>query len=209
MAFLEQVELWLPAESERVYAILDNLSAHRTTDVLLFMLAHPRWEFVFQPKYAAYLNLIEPWWKVLRSLALKGRRFETWRRSFRPCARDRPTGTPTGTPSSGSPASPQHAANLASPSSLKRLTCRMNPKVPIPLHMKAGRPGPGGMAGSARAGFVERAEAVGGAGRGRGRHPQALEQRLANGPVEPVRERRPGAEQAGESDRVRLHATRT
>ena len=39
---------------------------------------HPRWEFVFQPTYAAYLNLIEPWWKVLRSLALKGRRFETW-----------------------------------------------------------------------------------------------------------------------------------
>jgi hypothetical protein len=24
------------------------------------------------------LNLIEPWWKVLRSLALKGRHFETW-----------------------------------------------------------------------------------------------------------------------------------
>ena len=42
------------------------------------LLAHPRWEFVFQPTYAAYLNLIEPWWKVLRSLALKGRRFETW-----------------------------------------------------------------------------------------------------------------------------------
>src|SRR4051794_23608106 len=41
-------------------------------------LLHPRWEFVFQPKYAAYLNLIERWWKVLRSLALKGRRFETW-----------------------------------------------------------------------------------------------------------------------------------
>ncbi len=51
---------------------------HSATDVLLFALAHPRWEFVFQPKYAAYLNLIEPWWKVLRSLALKGRRFETW-----------------------------------------------------------------------------------------------------------------------------------
>ena len=40
--------------------------------------AQPRWEFVFQPKYAAYLNLIEPWWKILRSLALKGRRFEAW-----------------------------------------------------------------------------------------------------------------------------------
>ena len=34
--------------------------------------------YVFQPKHAAYLNLIEPWWKVLRSLALKGRRFDAW-----------------------------------------------------------------------------------------------------------------------------------
>jgi hypothetical protein len=46
--------------------------------VLLFSLLHPRWEFVFQLKYAAYLKLIEPWWKVLRSLALKGCRFEIW-----------------------------------------------------------------------------------------------------------------------------------
>ena len=58
--------------------MVDNLNVHSATDVLLFALAHPRWEFVFQPKYAAYLNLIEPWWKILRSLALKGRRFETW-----------------------------------------------------------------------------------------------------------------------------------
>jgi transposase len=78
LAFLEAVEDWLPAEVERVYAIADNLSTHRATDVLLFMLAHPRREMVFQPKYAAYLNLIEPWRKVLRSLALAGRRFETW-----------------------------------------------------------------------------------------------------------------------------------
>jgi transposase len=76
--FLERIEAWVPADVERVYAILDNLSTHRTTDVLLFALAHPRWEFVFQPKYAAYLNLIEPWWKILRSLARKGRRFASW-----------------------------------------------------------------------------------------------------------------------------------
>ena len=78
VAFLGQVDAWAPSEAERVYAVLDNLSMHRATDVLLFSLARPRWEFVFQPVYAAYLNLIEPWWKVLRSLALKGRRFETW-----------------------------------------------------------------------------------------------------------------------------------
>ena len=76
--FLQRVEDWIPPEVEHVYAIVDNLNIHRATDILLFSLAYPRWEFVFQPKYAAYLNLIEPWWKILRSLALKGRRFETW-----------------------------------------------------------------------------------------------------------------------------------
>ena len=74
--FLEQVDGRLPAEVGRVYAILDNLSAHRATDVLLLAPWHPRREFVFQPKYAACLNLIEPWGKVLRSLAMEGHRFE-------------------------------------------------------------------------------------------------------------------------------------
>jgi hypothetical protein len=76
--FLEKAEAWVPGHYQKVYAIVDNLSAHRASDVLLFSLHHPRWEFIFQPKYAAYLNLLEPWWKVLRSLALKGRRFENW-----------------------------------------------------------------------------------------------------------------------------------
>ena len=76
--FLGAVEGWIDAGVERVYAVVDNLNVHSATDVLLFALAHPRWEFVFQPKSAAYLNLIEPWWKILRSLALKGRRFEAW-----------------------------------------------------------------------------------------------------------------------------------
>jgi transposase len=58
------VEEWIPKDVERVYAVLDNLTMHRAVDVLLFNLAYPRWEFVFQPTYAAYLNLIEPWWKT-------------------------------------------------------------------------------------------------------------------------------------------------
>jgi transposase len=76
--FLCRVEVWIDPAAEPVYAVVDNLNTHNALDVLLFNLAHPRWEFVFQPKYAAYLNLIEPWWKVLRSLALKGRRFDPW-----------------------------------------------------------------------------------------------------------------------------------
>jgi len=76
--FLTAVDGWLPAEAETVYVVLDNLSMHHSAAVLLFSAAHPRWQFVFQPVYAPYLNLIEPWWKTLRSLALKGRRFKTW-----------------------------------------------------------------------------------------------------------------------------------
>jgi transposase len=64
--FREHVDGWVETEVERTYVILDNLQAHRAPDVLLFSLAHPRWEFVFRPKYAPDLNLIEPWWKVLR-----------------------------------------------------------------------------------------------------------------------------------------------
>ncbi len=76
--FLCQVEGWVDPAAERVDAVVDNLNTHCALDVLPFALAHPRREFVFQPKYAAYLNLIEPWWKVLRSLALGGRRFDAW-----------------------------------------------------------------------------------------------------------------------------------
>lgn len=80
--FLERTHVWLqnwmPVTTTRIYVVLDNLRSHRAADVLLFALAHPEWEFVFQPIAAAYLNLIEPWWKVLRSLALKGKRFACW-----------------------------------------------------------------------------------------------------------------------------------
>ena len=99
--FLSAVESWIDPAVERVYAVLDNLNIHRAPDVLLFGLLHPRWEFVFQPPYAAYLNLIEPWWKVLRSLALKGRRFDAWLRSSGRSSEPPTTGTTTSILSSG------------------------------------------------------------------------------------------------------------
>jgi hypothetical protein len=76
--FLVRVETWVPPETAQVYAIMDNLSVHHGAAVLLFSARHPRWQFVFQPTYAPYLKLIEPWGKTLRSLALQGRRFERW-----------------------------------------------------------------------------------------------------------------------------------
>ena len=53
MTFLDQVAQWVSPQVERVYAIMDNLAMHKGTDTLFFSLAHPRWEFVSQPKRAA------------------------------------------------------------------------------------------------------------------------------------------------------------
>lgn len=51
--FLHRTDAWLPTEAEditRDSAILDNLNIHRATDVLLFSLVRPRWQFVFHPQ---------------------------------------------------------------------------------------------------------------------------------------------------------------
>jgi len=72
---LEQMMIQFPAE--RWLIIEDNLSIHTSRQVKMALLAWPEVQVQFIPKYACWLNLIEPWWKQLRSLALKGCRFET------------------------------------------------------------------------------------------------------------------------------------
>jgi len=72
---IEKVILEFPAD--RWILIEDNLSTHVSREVKLALLAYPEIQVLFIPKYACWLNLIEPWWKQLRSLALKGKRFET------------------------------------------------------------------------------------------------------------------------------------
>ena len=74
LTFLDHVDATWPTAN--LIVILDNLSVHKTLDVLLWALAHPRIAFLFQPTYSPWLNLIEPWWKTLRSLALRGNYFE-------------------------------------------------------------------------------------------------------------------------------------
>jgi hypothetical protein len=63
--------------ADRWLCIEDNLVTHTSRQVKLALAAWPEVQIQFIPKYACWLNLIEPWWKQLRSLALKGRRFET------------------------------------------------------------------------------------------------------------------------------------
>lgn len=63
--------------AERWLVIEDNLSTHASRDVKTALLSWPEIQIQFLPKYASWMNLIEPWWKQLKSLAVKGRRFET------------------------------------------------------------------------------------------------------------------------------------
>lgn len=72
---LEQVVTHFP--SDHWLLIEDNLSTHTSRHTQLALTAWPEVQVLFLPKYACWLNLIEPWWKQLRSLALKGRRFES------------------------------------------------------------------------------------------------------------------------------------
>ena len=72
---LEKIFIEFPAD--RWLIIEDNLGIHVSRQVKLALTAWPEVQILFIPQYACWLNLIEPWWKQLRSLALKGRRFET------------------------------------------------------------------------------------------------------------------------------------
>jgi len=56
-----------------VYLILDGLPRHWTVDTMLWNWGHPRFHFVPLPKAAAWRNLIEGFWKILKQRALAGR----------------------------------------------------------------------------------------------------------------------------------------
>jgi hypothetical protein len=71
---LEQVVQTYPAREWVLIA--DNLMTHVSRETDTALLAWPEMHLRLRPKYACWLNLSEPWWKQLRSLALNGRRFE-------------------------------------------------------------------------------------------------------------------------------------
>ena len=71
LSFLDRLEAFAPAGD--VYLIVDALPLHWTLDTMLWNWGHRRFHFVPLPKRAAWLNLIEGFWKVLTQRALHGR----------------------------------------------------------------------------------------------------------------------------------------
>jgi hypothetical protein len=71
LAFLDGLEAFVPDGD--VYLIADALPLHWTLETMLWNWGHPRFRFVPMPKAAAWLNLIEGFWKILGQRALAGR----------------------------------------------------------------------------------------------------------------------------------------
>jgi transposase len=74
LAFLQQLEAEIPAERD-VVAILDNLSTHKTREVDAWLADHPRWQLVFTPKHASWLNQVEIFFSILTRRLLKHGQF--------------------------------------------------------------------------------------------------------------------------------------
>lgn len=71
--FLDGLEGFAPPGE--VYLIVDALALHWTLETMLWNWGHARFRFVPVPKKAAWLNLIEGYWRILQERALAGRDF--------------------------------------------------------------------------------------------------------------------------------------
>ena len=55
-----------------LYLIADNRSSHTSGPIRTWLAAHPRFQHAFIPSGAAWLNLIEGWWRLFRRKAFAG-----------------------------------------------------------------------------------------------------------------------------------------
>jgi transposase len=62
-----------------VHVVLDNVSTHKTPDVLAWLARHPRFTFHFTPTSASWMNQIETWFGILTRQAIRRGSFENVR----------------------------------------------------------------------------------------------------------------------------------
>ena len=73
LKLLQKIERAIP--KGLIYLVTDNLKTHKSAMVRQWLEGHPRVEHAFIPKGAAWLNLIEGWWRLFRRQALAGEDF--------------------------------------------------------------------------------------------------------------------------------------
>jgi len=55
-----------------LYLVADNLASHSSGPIRDWLITHPRIQHAFIPVGAAWLNLIEGWWRIFRRKAFAG-----------------------------------------------------------------------------------------------------------------------------------------
>jgi transposase len=59
--------------AKEIHVVLDNLSAHKTKEVQLFLAEHPQVRFHFTPTYSSWLHQVELWFaKIQRDVIRRG-----------------------------------------------------------------------------------------------------------------------------------------
>jgi transposase len=72
VAFMAELEASQPQDKE-IHVVIDNLSAHKTEKVELFLKEHPRVKLHFTPTYSSWLNQVECWFsKIQRDVITRG-----------------------------------------------------------------------------------------------------------------------------------------
>ena len=77
LAFLRRLAREYP--TGEVHVILDNVSTHKTPDVVSWLTRHPRFTFHFTPTSASWLNQIETWFGILSRQAIRRGSFSSVR----------------------------------------------------------------------------------------------------------------------------------
>jgi transposase len=85
LKLLKKIERTIPRGL--ICLIADNLKIHDSALVRKWLEEHPRIEHAFIPKGAAWLNLIEGWWRIFRRQAFAGQCFADSYESRHPAAK--------------------------------------------------------------------------------------------------------------------------
>jgi transposase len=71
IAFLEQLDLEIPAAIKTVHIVLDNLRMHKGKQVQAWLAKHPRFVFHHPPVHCSWMNQVEQWFSILQRKRLR------------------------------------------------------------------------------------------------------------------------------------------
>jgi transposase len=66
ITFLEQVDQAIEKTITRIYIVLDNVPMHKGKQVMAWLTAHPRFNFVHPPVHCSWINQVEQWFSILQ-----------------------------------------------------------------------------------------------------------------------------------------------